>query len=561
MRQILILFFFSNFIFAQNTTEYIVQVKETLFSIATKNGITVEDIKKANKQLETTGLQIGQKLIIPKAIVISSGKETHDVKPQETLFSIARLYNVSVKDLEGLNTDLLKEGLRTGQKIYIPNKKKTLSGEARIINSETIFHTVLAGETKFSIAKKYNIAINQLENQNPEIVNGLKEGNKLAINVKAINPKNDTEELMIALAEKQLAIEKNKSQILEIEELQDKLIVQKQINQKVLKINGLSVNLDKIDASKSGSSQKLKLILEANKNIQDILVTKLDSLVSDMNEDLARIKIKDFTNIEESRRFEKESYKNLLETNELIRDLKRDLYDNRKVYSELMNKVQRINVAQNQEIKRKLRESKNPEDKKELASMDAIDQLQKDLVASEKKNNLLLTKADSLSLEKDVIIRAQLSKATYYSVAARDYDDKLALQKLKRYQLKLIEDDKVPTKMLGYSSDELKRRFKTGEISLKKSYDIAVYDNLPTEKYGFYLVVDTFKSAADRDNLARAMSDAGELNTSFFFNDNNFKYYVFTKFSSTIQELYYSMVYLENNPDFAKMFIVEIRKP
>ena len=78
------------------------------------------------------------------------------------------------------------------------------------------------------------ITIEQLESQNPEIVNGLIQGNKLAINVKQITPSNKNEELMIALAEKEVAEEKAKAKNLQIEDLKDKLTVQKEINQKVI---------------------------------------------------------------------------------------------------------------------------------------------------------------------------------------------------------------------------------------------------------------------------------------------------------------------------------------
>lgn len=259
--------------------KHLVLSKETLYSISKQYNVDVENLEKTNEEVLKLGLQEGQTLIIPEAIkvraisTISGNKNNHQVQAKETLFSIARQYNVSVQDLDNSNTDVLKDGLQIGENIVIPNKKKTLNGQARIINTETIFHIVEPKETKYSIAKKYAISIEQLETQNPEIINGLIEGNKLAINVKQIKPKNDNEELMIALAEKQAAIEKNKAKTVEIEDLQDKLIVQKQMNQKVLKVNSLKVNLNEIDETKGGSAQKLKLVLEANKNIQEILIS------------------------------------------------------------------------------------------------------------------------------------------------------------------------------------------------------------------------------------------------------------------------------------------------
>src|SRR5690606_10086476 len=129
----------------------------------------------------------------------------------------------------------------------------------------------------------YGISIDQLESQNPEIVNGLVVGNKLAVNTKEIKPVNETEELMLALAEKQVVVEKTKAKAVEIDDLKDRLTVQKEMNQKIIKINDLKLNLNDMNGSKENSVEKLRLVLETNKNVQDILMAKLDSLVNTMN--------------------------------------------------------------------------------------------------------------------------------------------------------------------------------------------------------------------------------------------------------------------------------------
>ena len=327
MKYLVLLFFcVTNFVFAQQETTltHTVAKSETITQIAKKYNCTPSDIYEMNPGTEN-GIQENQILTVPNPIKsTNSSQKKHLVQPKETLFSIARLYNVSVQDLDEYNAESLKNGLQIGESIVIPNKKKTLNGQARIINAETIFHVVLPKETKYSIAKKYGISIEQLETQNPEIINGLVEGNKLAINIHQIKPKTDNEELMIALAEKQVAVEKNKAKTVEIEDLQDKLIVQKQMNQKVLKVNSLKVNLNEIDETKGGSAKKLKLVLEANKNIQEILISKLDSLVVTMSDDLETLKNRDIDNLEESKTLQKESYKNIGQTNEMLLDLKKN---------------------------------------------------------------------------------------------------------------------------------------------------------------------------------------------------------------------------------------------
>ena len=104
----------------QKQQTHIVAVKETLFGLSKQYNVSVEAIQNANQEILAGGLQIGQELIIPestsnpKTEVLSTSKITHQVTAKESLFSIARQYNVSVQDLENLNKDLLQKGLQIG---------------------------------------------------------------------------------------------------------------------------------------------------------------------------------------------------------------------------------------------------------------------------------------------------------------------------------------------------------------------------------------------------------------------------------------------------------------
>ena len=83
---------------------YIVQKGDTLWSIARKNGITVEKLKEMNN-LKSNLLTIGQKLLLTN--------NTYIVKKGDTLYSIAKKYNTSVsklKNINGLKSDLLSIG-------------------------------------------------------------------------------------------------------------------------------------------------------------------------------------------------------------------------------------------------------------------------------------------------------------------------------------------------------------------------------------------------------------------------------------------------------------------
>jgi LysM repeat protein len=532
-------------------TTHIVGAKETLFGLSKQYGVSVEALQNANPIL-ANGLQIGQELVIPqnafnslKTEISASSKVIHQVIAKESLFSIARLYNVSVQDLESLNKNLLQYGLQIGQTITIPNKKKTLDGRVRVINQETIFHIVEAKETKFSIAKKYGISIDHLESQNPEIVNGLVVGNKLAINTTAIKPANESEELMLALAEKQVVLEKTKAKTVEIDDLKDRLVVQKEMNQKIIKINDLKMNLNDLNGSKENSVEKLRLVLEANKNVQDILMAKLDSLVNTMNNDLVDLKRMDVLNVDESKRLEKQSYESIGKTSELSSGLKKELAENRKVYADLMNKVERIAAEENQEYKKKIRESEKKNNVTSIQQRLSLEEIKRYKIEQEQgdaQNQLLIAKIDSLDIQKKIEVKRHISKASYYSMEARKFDDKLALIKLKKYQDEAIKNQNKSNSTEAsktVSLEEIKKQLKENPLKNEKNIKIEVFDNLKEVSNGYYLVLGTFTDAAPRDQFITKLIDSGDFNASFFFNINSLSYYVYSDKYNNMDEVLY----------------------
>lgn len=91
--------------------KYIVKSGDTLYGIAKKNSISVDDLKKENN-LSSNVLKIGQVLIIPNE------QEIYIVKSGDTLYGIANKFNTSVqnlKDINNLNSNLLT----IGQKLIV----------------------------------------------------------------------------------------------------------------------------------------------------------------------------------------------------------------------------------------------------------------------------------------------------------------------------------------------------------------------------------------------------------------------------------------------------------
>ena len=77
-----------------SSNSYIVQKGDSLWSIAQKNGVNVNDLIKANN-LSNLTIYVGQELTIPS----TKSSNEYTVKRGDTLWDISRKYNVSVNDL------------------------------------------------------------------------------------------------------------------------------------------------------------------------------------------------------------------------------------------------------------------------------------------------------------------------------------------------------------------------------------------------------------------------------------------------------------------------------
>lgn len=160
--------------------------KETLYGLSRRYGTTVADILAQNPTADA-GLEVGQILKIPyggkpKApdAVKSSEGIVHRVAAKETMFSVARYYNVSVDDIKAWNN--LKDGnLSIGQEILIKQKtaEPAPATKPQVTSAKT--HTVGPKETLYSIAKMYGMTVTQLKEWNNIPGDELKIGQVLSV--------------------------------------------------------------------------------------------------------------------------------------------------------------------------------------------------------------------------------------------------------------------------------------------------------------------------------------------------------------------------------------------
>ena len=158
-----------------------VEEKETLFGISRRYKSTVDAILQYNPTAGS-GLEIGQVLKVPYTLkpVKQVNGVVHVVAPKETLYSISRIYQVSTEDIKSWN-NLTDNALSVGQELIVKKPRATTSSPQPIQPekpqpvSRKGYHTVQAKETLFSIARLYDISVDQLKGWNNL------EGNELSI--------------------------------------------------------------------------------------------------------------------------------------------------------------------------------------------------------------------------------------------------------------------------------------------------------------------------------------------------------------------------------------------
>ena len=163
-----------------------VKKKETLFGLARQYNVSIEQIKEFNPLIEKIGLKKKMQLQIPvypvvekpKAVPLKEGLEKYLVLPKETKWRLAYRYGITVQALEELNPQI-KDGLKIGQEIVVP--KRTTS-ETQALEEEFNYYKVKPKEGFYRLEKKLGVTEADLIALNPTLPStGLQEGMILKI--------------------------------------------------------------------------------------------------------------------------------------------------------------------------------------------------------------------------------------------------------------------------------------------------------------------------------------------------------------------------------------------
>lgn len=162
-----------------DTKIYTVKAGDTLSTIASRYGVSVVRLKRANR-LSGDSLRIGDRLEIPTQVAVSDAPKrvaksrTHRVRSGESLYTIGKRYGVSVDRLKAAN-GLRRNTIRVGQELVIPsvsNHKAVPEGKV---------YRVRSGDTLSEIARRYGTTVSKLRSANGLTSNRLRIGQELKI--------------------------------------------------------------------------------------------------------------------------------------------------------------------------------------------------------------------------------------------------------------------------------------------------------------------------------------------------------------------------------------------
>jgi len=148
-----------------NWISHIVESGDSLWALASKYDTEVGIIKQIN-YLNNDLLSIGSTLLIP----LSKSKsntfipyEMHIVSEGDTLWDIARTYNLQVSDLANMNSINENSYLQLGQQLTIGNKNIHRNIESK---KRTILYSIKQGDNLYKISELFDVTIKSIKDIN-----------------------------------------------------------------------------------------------------------------------------------------------------------------------------------------------------------------------------------------------------------------------------------------------------------------------------------------------------------------------------------------------------------
>lgn len=182
---------------------YIVKSGDTASKIANEYNIPLSELAKLNPQLNLSNINIGDRIIVPTRMAaqqkivqkqIPLNTDTYTVEPKDTLIGISEKTGISIDNIKKFNPNVDWSNLQIGEKIVLKepeqsepvSQKTTITATTNEQDNNYIKYTVGAGDTLYSIAKAFSTKISTLKKINSLSSNNLSVGQTLLVPPKII---------------------------------------------------------------------------------------------------------------------------------------------------------------------------------------------------------------------------------------------------------------------------------------------------------------------------------------------------------------------------------------
>ncbi len=151
---------------SQAASVYYVKSGDTLWKIANNFNVSLDRLYQYNNISENSWLYVGQKLIIRDTVKNKTNSNIYYVKTGDTLWEIAQKYNITVEDILTLN-QLSNYNIYIGQKLYIYENNNDYddnndNNSNNSNNKQYVYYTIKSGDILWNIAQKYETSVQKL---------------------------------------------------------------------------------------------------------------------------------------------------------------------------------------------------------------------------------------------------------------------------------------------------------------------------------------------------------------------------------------------------------------
>jgi len=127
--------------------------------------------------------------LVVATLAVAADPVTHTVQKGETLYAIARRYDISVESLKKANAIVDEGRLFVGLKLTIPGSQAapSVAPAASVPDAPTVEYVVVKGDTLYGIAKAHGVSVDSIAKASGMKTTTIKPGQKLKIPSKAVS--------------------------------------------------------------------------------------------------------------------------------------------------------------------------------------------------------------------------------------------------------------------------------------------------------------------------------------------------------------------------------------